>query len=253
MISMAIWLTAIFLEGVLLYRGLRQGLFPRYPFFFSYIAFVFAAEFMRFYAFRADDRLYFDVYWSTQFLSLVIGSAVFLDLYRVGLRSYPGTARMARATLLIVFAFLLARTLATRSVGIFQWFHQQSEQLELSLRMVQCIALFALVLLCVWYAVSLGKNLRGIVFGYGVFICLIILQLTAVTHFGAYLQTVWSYLQPCSYLVVLSLWLEALWVADENLPAMPNSKGGGDYSVLAASTQELLEQARERLGSAVRP
>ena len=42
MISLLIWSVGIALELILVVRGVQQGLFRRYPAFYSYIAFVFA-------------------------------------------------------------------------------------------------------------------------------------------------------------------------------------------------------------------
>lgn len=252
MVTMMIWWVAIFLEALLLARGLQRKMFHQYPFFHSYILFVFLEEFFRFFAYRWDGNFYFKVYWSTQFLSLVIGSTVIFELYRVGLRGFPGTAKMARALLLIVFAAIFTKVLANPSGGIFQWFALKSEELERSLRVAQASALLALVALCIWYAIPFGKNLKGIVYGYGLFISMSILQLTAVSHFWSYIGVLWSYLQPCSYLLVLGMWVAALWSSDGVAESRPASKPGGDYGTLADSTRDLLEQARTRMGSAVR-
>ncbi len=253
MVSMTIWCVAIFLEALLLFRGVQQKLFRRYPYFYSYILFVFLEEFLRFIAYRWDAQLYFKVYWSTQYLSLLIGSTVIFEIYRIGLRAFPGTARMARALLLIVFAAIFAKVLENPSGGIFQWLALRAEELERTLRVVQASALLVLVALCIWYAIPFGRNLKGIVYGYGVFVSMSILQLSAASRLWSYIGVVWSYLQPCSYLLVLGIWAAALWASDSFAEARPSGKNGCDYGALAASTRELLEQARARVGSAVRP
>ena len=253
MVTMTIWWVAIFLEGLLLVRGFQQKLFRQYPFFYSYILFVFLEEFLRFIAYHWDAKLYFKVYWSTQYLSLVVGSTVIFELYRIGLRAYPGTARMARASLSIVFAVIFVKVLENPTLGLFPWLAFKSEQLERSLRVVQASALLVLVAMCIWYAIPFGRNLKGIVYGYGLFISMSVLQLTAASRLWNHIGVVWSYIQPCSYLMVLGIWVGALWNFDHVAESRPDSKTGGDYGALADSTRGLLEQARARMGSAVRP
>ena len=57
-------------------------------------------------------QLYRNVYWITEFLALMFGCGVVLEIYRVGLSAFPGTARMVRNALAFVFALALARGLA---------------------------------------------------------------------------------------------------------------------------------------------
>jgi len=253
MITMTIWWVGIILGALVVFRGLRQKLFQRYPFFYSYLALVCVVDILRFFAHRADAKLYFKVYWSTQYLSLLIGSTVIFELYRIGLRAYPGTAKMARGLLLIVFAAIIAKVLANPTGEIFVWFVGVAEQLERSLRIVQASAMLVLVALCIWHAIPLGRNLKGIVSGYGLFVCMSILQLSAVPYLLNYVTPMWPYLQPCSWLLVLGIWATTLWSSDSVTEQRVSSENGRDYEALAASTGELLEQARARMGTAVRP
>lgn len=247
MLTMAIWWLAILLEAVLLIRGIQENLVRRFPIFYSYLLFVFVEEFLRFTVYRWFASRYSQVYWATQFLSLVIGSAVIFEIYRVGLRSFPGTARMARYLLLIVFGAVFAKTLANPSGGLFWWFAKESLMLERNLRIVQGLAILSLVLLFLWYAIPFGKNLKGILFGYGLFIAMSIIQLTLSDSSGD-IRLFWPYVQPVSYLLVLGLWATALWCAEPVPEGKRATQLEDDYEVLVASTQTQLRRALARLG-----
>src|SRR5271166_5385989 len=145
MLSMVLWWVAISLEALLLIRGLQEKLVGQFPVFYSYIFFVFIEEFMRYGVYRWHPNYYFQVYWATQFLSLAMGSAVIFEIYRVGLRSFPGTARMTRHLLLIVFGAIFAKALANPSRGLFSWLAQTCAKLEMNLRIVQALAIVTLV------------------------------------------------------------------------------------------------------------
>jgi hypothetical protein len=244
---MTIWWLAILLEALLLVRGFQKKLVRQFPIFYSYILFVFVEEFLRFTVYRLFPNRYSQVYWTTQFLGLVIGSAVIFEIYRVGLRSFPGTARMARYLLLIVFGAVFAKTLANPSGGLFWWLAQRSVMLERNLRIVQGLAILSLVSLFLWYAIPFGKNLKGILFGYGLFIAMSIVQLTLSYTWGD-IQPFWPYLQPFSYLLVLGLWTSALWSAQPVPEGKRARQLEDDYEVLVASTRTQLRRTLARLG-----
>jgi hypothetical protein len=250
MLTMAIWWLAVILEALLLVRGLREKLLRQFPIFYSYILFVFVEEFLRYFAYRWYPSHYSQIYWTTQFLSLVIGSAVIFEVYRVALRSFPGTARMARYLLLLIFGAVFAKALAHPVGGVYGWLAETSEELERNLRMVQGLAILALVALFLSYAIPFGKNLKGILLGYGLFVGLSIVQFTMWHYSWGDVTRFWSYAQPLSYQVVLGVWASALWSAHPVPEVDPVPQLERDYEVLVASTRSQLQRTLARLGSA---
>src|ERR1700740_277793 len=176
MLTMVIGWMGILLAVLLLVRGLQENLVHRFPVFYFYILFVVADDLLRYYIRVWHSKHYFNVYWATQFICIVIGSAVLFEVYRVALRSFPGTARMARYVLLLIFGAVFAKALSHPLGGVYGWLAETSEELERNLRMVQAVAILALVALFLWYAIPFGKNLRGILLGYGLFVGLSIVQ-----------------------------------------------------------------------------
>jgi hypothetical protein len=251
MATMAIWWAAILLEALLLFRGFQEKLFRLFPIFYFYLWFVFVEEFLRFFVYRWRQDDYSRVYWITQFLSLLIGCAVIFEIYRVGLRAFPGTARMARNLLLIVFAIVFAKALATPSGGPFWWLAQSSEVLERNLRIVQALAILTLVSLFQWYAIPFGKNLRGILYGYGLLIATRVIELNLVPYYWD-IKSLWPHLQAISYLLVLGLWTSALWSAHPVPVVNRAMQLENDYERLVASTRGQLRRTLARLGWAVR-
>jgi len=154
---------------------------------------------------------------------------------------------MARYLLLIVFVAVFTKTLANPSGGLFWWFAKRSLMLERNLRIVQGLAILSLVLLFLWYAIPFGKNLKGILFGYGLFIAMSIIQLTLSDSWGD-IRLFWPYVQPVSYLLVLGLWATALWCAEPVPEGKRATQLEDDYEVLVASTQTQLRRALARLG-----
>ncbi len=211
MSAQLLWWGCIVLEAVLLVRGLRGKLLSRYPAFYAYILFVWLQALVRFFVFHASPRLYSSTYWFTELLGVVIGCGVVFEVYRVGLSAYPGTARMART--LLCFVFLLALTEAiVDSSNEMQWRLIVSIlEIERALRTVQALALGALVALFRFYSIPFGRNLRGILLGYGLFIGESIIWLAFASWSGEKFSDFWVTFHQTFYFGVLSLCVTHLW------------------------------------------
>jgi len=253
MMTQAIWWAAICLEAVLFLRGLRERLVFRYPAFYLYIAFVFLEDLVRFYIYRWHPEIYPQTYWITEFFGLVIGSGVVFEIYRAGLSAYPGTARMARNLLLLVFALTFAKVLVSMSYGSLWWPAETTAELQRNLRIIQATALIALVALFLLYAIPFGRNLKGILSGYSFYIAVNIVQLTLVPHFGHSIQGLWSYVYSASYLIALCMWTRALWSRDLSPETKPSTRLEWDYEAVRALTRRRLQETRASLERAVRP
>jgi hypothetical protein len=253
MLTQAIWWAGMCLGAVMLFRGLRQKLLLKYPVFYLYIAFVLLEDLLRFYIYRWHPAIYPQTYWITDFFGLVIGSGVVFEIYRSGLSAYPGTARMARNLLLLVFAFASTKVLVSTSYGSLWWPAETTAELERNLRIVQASALIALIALFLMYAIPFGRNLKGILSGYCFYVAVGIVQLTLIPYFGNGIRHLWSYVYPASYLVALCIWARALWSHEMSPETSPGSQLEYDYEALRAATRLRLQETRARLGRAVRP
>jgi hypothetical protein len=195
---------------LLLFRGFRTKLVRKYPLFYFYISFVLLQSLVRFFVYHERRNLYGTVYWSTQFLAIAIGCVMVFEIFQTVLADYPGIARPACSVLLFVFALAVIRALVNASSGA-SFFGQTKTDLERNLRLVQAAAILGIAVLSFFYAIPLGKNARGIVVGYGLFLSTSVVQLTWVSHFRERFYEISRYLQPGIYLVVLLVWIASLW------------------------------------------
>lgn len=253
MLIQVVWLAAMGLEGILLFRSLRTRMLARYPLFYSYIAFVFFNELVRLFAYYNLPETYERIYWATQFPSLLVGCSIIFEVYRVGLRNFPGTARMARNLLLFVFAMVFAKAIVNGLDGLPIFAKDSSLILERNLRIVQSCALIALVIAFLFYAIPLSRNLRGIMLGYGIFLGCSIAQLTIMNRLGERILAVWFYLQPVSYLIVLTVWAATLWNYSQEPTIDRTIRLDQDYRILRQRTLSRFRRSRAALGKAVRP
>jgi hypothetical protein len=252
MLGLIIWWSGIGLETFLLVRGFVGKLWARYPVFYMYVSFVWLQSLLRFSIYHSRPQYYSAIYWITEGIGVLAGCGVVFEIYRVGLAAYPGAARMARNLLGFVFVLAFTRAIVDTWNDPRWWLIASTMDLERLLRTVQSLAILALVLLFLFYAIPFGRNLRGILLGYGLFVGLSVIQLTFVTDSGSRFHKFWSYTSPGSYLFVLGLWAVHLWSHLPNPEPKRAVRLEEQYQRAAAATVQRLRAARGYLGKAVR-
>jgi hypothetical protein len=248
MLGQSIWWGSIALEVLLLVRALRASLVSRYPAFYCYVFFVLALDVLCLFTYQRYPQLYNYSYGTTEFLCVLVGCGLVFEVYRIGLSPYPGTARMARNVLASVFVLALAKALTTAAGDPRWWLEASTLEIERTLRTVQAIAIVALVALFLFYSISFGRNLRGILLGYGLFIGLRVICLAFVSSEG---RDFWFYAYSASYPAALGIWLAHLWSYSE-VPGPTVGRLEKDYQTVAAATRRRLQTARGQLAKAVR-
>lgn len=253
MLGQIIWWSGITIETVILARALFGKLLKQYPAFYAYLLFVWMQSLLRFSVYHARPQFYPRVFWITEWLGVLVGCAVVFDIYRVGLRAYPGTARLARN--LLAFVFLLAFVKATVETGNnpLWWSTASTLDLELALRVVQVLALVALVALFRFYAIPFGRNLQGILLGYGLFLGESVVWLSFAPRSSESFRAFWSHIQASSYFIVLLVWALHLWSYVPNPEPKVAVRLEEQYQRMAAATSRRLQEARGYLAKAVRP
>lgn len=252
MLSQSIYWLGLALEGLLLVRALRGNLAFRYPVFYVYISFILLQDIVRFVAYQWHRQLYPNLYWTTEFVAMLFGCAVVFEIYRLGLSSYPGTARMARHLLAAMFAVALAKGLANSWNDPRWWVQAATTDIEGALRAIQAVAIVGLIALFLSYSIPFGRNLRGILLGYGSFVAWNVASLPLVSSASSGFHHLLSSVYPVSYFLVLCFWLVHLWSYQPS-PQQTDVRLEQDYQSIAAATRRRLQGARGYLAKAVRP
>ena len=254
MLTQMIWWSGVFLEFLLLLQGVRGKVLSRFPFFYSYILYVLIDTVLLFDVYHRAPRQYAFTYLVSQFVALVLGSLVLFEIYRVALRQYPGTARVARNLLLLVFALAFAKVLVNHSYGPFWGSAKTYEELERNLRVVQAFAVLAIIIVFVIYNIPRGRNLKGILAGYGLFVASRIVQLSLLSLLGSSFERIFLYVEPFAYLIVLCIWTVALWspVAEPSHSPSSLEIADADHPSLVSRTQQDLQNIQLGLPGAAR-
>lgn len=250
MLSHLIWSSSIVLGILLLVRGLQTRLAWKYPFFFGYLSFVLLSDIASFFVRRWNQHVYGYTFWITEFVGVLIGCGVVFEIYRIGLARYPGTARMARNALALVFVVAAAKALVDATNSSVWWLKANTLELERMLRTVQAVAIVTLAVVFLIYSISFGKNLRGILLGYGLYVSGLAVSLTFFPGEG---HGFWWHALSASYVVAFLPWLVGLWTFREVKVEEPDVDGlDRDYQTVAKTTRQRLQAERGQLARAVR-
>ena len=236
----------------MLARAVASKWFSKYPFFFVYLAFVFLQEVFLIGIYLYKPKYYPTSYWYGEFFSLAMGCGVVWEIFRLVLGRYPGAGRMARNVLLFALIMVFTKALDNAWNGSAPW-PSTALALERNLRALQGLSLVVLAALCAYYAIPLGRNVKGLFIGYGLFVATTMMTLTLRTWLGGKFQAAWVFLQPFFYAGVLGIWCAALWKYEPGPLPEAQPKLEVDYQSLAFATKKKLHQARALLGKATRP
>jgi len=236
---------------LLLLRGQQSGLVSRYPAFYFYIFFVLSQSFLRLYFYHWKLSLYRYTYWATEFVGILVGCGVVFEIFRMGLKAYPGASRIARNCLVLLFVIAVVVAVANTARDPGWWAGATVTEIQRTMRMVQAFSLLALVLLFLHYSIPFGRNLRGILFGYGLFVAGSVIWLTfAYTGAGRF-RNLWLYLYPLLYDITLVVWIGHLWGYCPNPQISASAQFEQQYERVAAATKRRLQEARSYLGGAI--
>jgi hypothetical protein len=244
MLTLLIWWGGVLLEVLLLVRGIRAKWMSRFPIFYSYHVFILLEALVLFGLYRWASPLYSPTYWTCEWIGVILGSLILLEIYRVALRQYPGTARMARNLLGFVLAMAVAKALVGHSYGRVWWPAKTYAELERNLRVVQVFAVLAIVVVMLVYAIPRARHLKGILAGYGLYVAAVVASLTLLTRLGDSFQPVLTYVQPLSYNLALAIWTVALWAPEKEKRTVTTAIASEDHPTLVARTKEDLEHIR---------
>lgn len=253
MLSSLVWVTGLVLESVLLARALLGNFLKHYSLFYLYLISVFLRSASLFVVYHLWAIFYSPAYWYTQFLNVLLGCALVWEVYKVALAKYPGAARMARNVLAFMFILAITR-IFVKAWNSPNWIPGKTTlETERDLRIVQLVLLIGLVTLFTSYAIPLGRNLKGIVYGYGLFNAASVAHLTVRDYLGDSFQRAWQYMQPVCYLVVLLVWCGTLWSYAPIPEPTTEPQLEADYQSLLASTKKTVRSARSHVVKAMRP
>ena len=222
------WSGTLFLSVVVL-RTLFTGVARMYPWFFSYVAYVLVSSVMALWIHAAHPRAYPGFYWISEAVALSLGIGISFEMLAKAFAAYDGIRKLALGAFRILLAAVVLRlALLAPSVSAGLWI-----ALERDVRTLQALMLIAISLLCLYFSITLNRNLIGIVCGYGLFVCCSVINLTLRSHVGSEFQTAWSLLQPLQYCLCELIWCVSLWKLERPVVVLAIATGTSGVPIKA--------------------
>jgi len=252
MISNLIWWSAMALEAIVLLRGVKGRLIRSYPLFYGYIGSVLTIEILRFVCNSFKPGFYPNFYWYSEFVGILASYTVILEIYRRSFKNHPGVARLAQRLLVFALVITVVGVAANTWIGGFRSWATAVGELDCDLRYVEGGLLAVVLFLLGVYRISLGRNLRGLITGYGFLVGMNVMNLALLSHPGNEFSLLLRRLLPVTYVITLLIWCVSLW-SPKSDPAQPaENEIERDYQVLAAKTRAILTRVTTRLVRAIR-
>jgi hypothetical protein len=244
MLSLIIWWCGIFLEAFLLFRGFRAKLFSRYPNFYIYVLSLLLSDGLLYFVYMWKPATFEKWNWYAGFLVLFLGCGILLEIFRHVLSPYAGAEKFARiggfAILGAVLCFAVVYPVFAPNLTVARALYVRLQRDFLT---VQAILLVGLLQLISYYGISMGRNLKGMILGYGQCVGATLIALALRAYLGRSFSEARSLIQQISYLAALAIWLVALWSYCPNQVPKATISVEADYEALAARTRDMMGEA----------
>jgi hypothetical protein len=245
-----VWLGGLLIEVVILVRSVLGRSLAKFPLFYLYIASVFAAS-MALYVIAIVRPPLHGLYWPKQYVTLFLGCGVIFEVSRHVFAQRVTLDRVARWSMLVTFGAIFS-SVAIQAFALPHWnVTTNTADLERDLRIAQAIVLMTILFLTGYYGIGIGKNIKGMILGFGIYVGASVFSLTLRLFVGTRFDPAFGVIQSTAYFVALSIWMVALWSYEpepvEKLPSI----SGGEYQMLAGRTREVLGSINKHLDRTV--
>jgi len=247
---LAIWGIGIVFQSLILIRGFRSAIVGKYYSFYAYIFSTLAGATLIYALGVVHPISYQKAYWALQFVTLIIGCGIILEIFRHALAPYPGAEKFSTMVVLVTFGAVFCFTILYRFLGFPSG--TALFALERNVRTFQAILLFCILAVTSYYGIPIGRNLKGMISGYGLYIATSLVTLAVSSYAGPGFNRAWYYTPPLSFDVSLLIWLTALWSYHPNPAPDAAVHLEEDYEAMAARTKRALGAMRSRLAKAGR-
>jgi hypothetical protein len=247
-LSQIIWVTGIVIEALLLFRGVYAKLVSRYLNFYIYVLSLFLADGIFYFAPILGHPIADKWNWYSGFVSLFLGVGIVLEVFRHVLAPYPGAEKVARilsyalmgAVLVFIIVYPIVSPNAAAARTLFY-------RLQRDFLAVQALLLMVIIRVMAYYAIPTGRNLKGMILGYGQMVALTLFGLALRAFRGFAFNSAFNYIQTTAYLAALVIWLIALWSYLPDPVPTPRISGDDDYDRLASRTRGMVDATESHL------
>jgi hypothetical protein len=209
--SLVLWIIGIVLEATLLLRGRKGGLFHRFPLFYSYVAYYFSASLVRFLIYRLRPEFHATAYWFCYLITLLAEFAVLLEISDHIFAPYPVIRMLGRLITVMICSLFFAFYVLP---SFLQGQSRSALLLDFSLRtsLTKAAIITVLVAIARFYRLQLGRNVAGLMAGFGFYLAVYMVNFAAAETFGKSIYAdVFRFITPLGSVVCLAVWTATMW------------------------------------------
>jgi hypothetical protein len=209
---MVLWYAGMGLQGLLVLVMLTKGIWNKFPVFFSYSLFALAAS-VGAYAVRSSPFLYFYLYWVGEAVGLLLGIAVFFEIFRKLLRPYMALRRTATLILSLAVAALVGLSVLSayaQPPGNHSSLATAMLVGEEATRIFEIGLLMFLFIFSTAFGLHWRQQAFGITLGLGIFVAIELIGVTMRAHLGtlpAGTFAIFSMVRMVSFDLSLLVWM----------------------------------------------
>jgi len=235
-LSLVICVTAVLLELGAVLLLLRKSLWREYPFFFAYAIWLLIANSAILVTDLFFSPVYPTVYWYIDSSDIVLRLLVVWEVFRQTFPKNSGLNRSLSKGLGLIALGLLVIACVTfwayQTYGLSSLAYPAESRLaswrphlalDRSFGFVQALMILGTLVVARYYGVRCGRNVRGIALAFGAWVSISTANNAMIDLANSFVP-LFYYLRPLSFVIMLVVWIWALWVYEPNPPIIESNE-----------------------------
>lgn len=212
--AVAVPVFGILLQGLLVWRLSRHRLWVRYPYLSVFVLYSLARDITILSMHLRGSGLYAAAFWGTALVYLFLQFSLTWEFFRGVFPQRSPIHDIAWKVLMFVglctFPPILLLSWSQMS-SLPSHFAYLSPLVTQYMTLWQVLILLAPLAVARYYGVVLGRNMRGLALGFGIYACIASMNFATVQAFHGF-APYWRFVEPLSFICTIVIWLWAFWI-----------------------------------------
>jgi hypothetical protein len=206
-----VWFSGCLIEVAILARSIQCKSFGKYSLFYAYIISLFGVSFFVRVAGIAGASYLIRLFLPLEFITCVLCCGVTLEIIRHVFAEHASLERSARRAAVVVFGMIFLELAILAALRPHWSAADYVAHVAMDLQLAQAAGLTAILFLIGRYGIEVGRNMRGIILGFGVYLGASLILVPLRQLLGMQFYPAWRITQMSAFLAALCIWAVALW------------------------------------------